>query len=142
MGAYLDLTQLKGLRIGVKRIDDEHMAMAAVMEKINTAMVDQDHDHCVALLNELIQLAAAHFEDEEAFLAEVAYPGLAEHQVFHNEMLLKAKAVREVCEAYHDFDHIRACYQEMLTFLIDDILKGDVTFKSFLEENGLCDAVG
>ncbi|MGB0683485.1 MAG: bacteriohemerythrin [Magnetovibrionaceae bacterium] len=133
MGAVFDTALLESFRLGVPSIDEEHQAMAKTMEKVGKAIEAGDHPACAELLDELINISAAHFQSEEKFLAEIGYPGLDNHRAYHDEMLVKARSIKAICQSYGELDHLRNCYREMAGFLIDDIVKGDMAFKSFLE---------
>ncbi|WP_330359767.1 hemerythrin domain-containing protein [Solemya pervernicosa gill symbiont] len=91
---------------------------------------------CSLLLNELMEVAKEHFRNEEAYLAKVKYPDLAEHAIYHNEMLLKAFQVKQICEGFEEAHDVNACFDELVKFLIDDVLMGDLKFKSYLEYEG------
>lgn len=132
-----DLVWHDFLEIGVEFIDQDHKHLLAIMQNIQGAIVRQDYEECANLLAKLLVEAADHFQREEAYLAEAKYPGLAEHKKYHIELLTQADNVKKICESTETAHDVQACFNGMSRFLIDDILKGDVRFKSYLEHEGL-----
>jgi len=123
--------------IGVEFIDQDHKCLLDIMQDVQDAIIQRDYDGCAKHLSRLLFEATEHFHREEVFLAEVKYPGLAEHMKYHAELLAQAGRVKKVCENTETRHDVQACFKGMARFLIDDILKGDVMFKSHLEHEGL-----
>ena len=132
-----DLVWHDFLEIGVEFIDQDHKHMLAIMQGVQGAIIRKDYAECAKLLARLLAEASEHFQREEAYLSEAKYPGLAEHQKYHAELLVQADNVKKICESTEAGHDIQACFNGMSRFLIDDILKGDVRFKSYLEHEGL-----
>lgn len=125
------------LEIGVDFIDQDHKHLLAIMQEVQSAIIQHDFEACAKLLASLLVEAADHFHREEAFLAEAKYPGLAKHREYHAELLTQAERVKKICENTETAHDVQACFKGMARFLIDDILKGDVQFKSYLEHEGV-----
>ena len=100
-----------------------------------TIEADNQHEGII-LLTSLLKEARAHFSREEKFLYETNFPGLAEHKMYHEELLLKADTTKRICEGIETEHDLQECFDGMSRFLIDDILKGDMKFKSYLEHHG------
>jgi hemerythrin len=132
-----DLVWHDFLEIGVEFIDQDHKHMLAIMQGVQGAIIRKDYAECAKLLASLLVEAAEHFQREEAYLAEARYPGLAEHKKYHAELLTQADNVKKICESTEAGHDVQDCFNGMSRFLIDDILKGDVRFKSYLEHEGL-----
>jgi hemerythrin len=122
--------------IGVDFIDQEHKEILSVMRELRDAIAAGNLDECATIADSMIQEAERHFHNEEEYLAKVNYPGLETHKEYHAKLLLQAKQVKGLCERA-ELDHeLMDCFNAMERFLIDDVLKGDVQFVSFLEYEG------
>lgn len=106
------------------------------MQAVQRAVQEKDYRKCAEELQRLLAEAQGHFAREEAFLAEARYPGLEEHAFYHKSLLLQAEHIRAICEDTESDHDLNACFEEMTQFLIDDILRGDLRFKSYLEYEG------
>ena len=123
--------------IGVDFIDDDHKNLLKIMLDTKLAIEEGDNKKCVMLLTSLLSEARDHFRREEEYLLKAKYPGLEKHKVYHNEMIKKADTTKRICEGIQTDHDLSECFDNMANFLIDDILRGDVVFKSFLEYEGL-----
>jgi len=131
------LQWLDSFSIGIKSIDDDHKKILQVMQDAQTAVENLDYTLCTTLLDELVELGSAHFLNEEKYLAEVSYPYIEEHILYHQELLLKIKAVRAICKDANSQGGLEKCFDGMAEFLVDDILAGDLQFKSYLQSRGM-----
>lgn len=122
--------------IGVDFIDAEHKEILSVMRNMRDALLGSDQEKAYSLSNEIITVSSNHFEHEERFLAEVEYPGIIEHSNYHDELLVQAGKIKDVCVGIETEHDLMTCFDEMRNFLIHDILYGDVMFKSYLEHKG------
>ena len=127
------------LKIGIDFIDDDHRKLLSIMQDIKKAIEEDRQDECVILLTSLLKEASAHFSREEKFLYEAKFPGLAEHKMYHEELLIKANTIKRTCEGIETDHDVKECFDGMANFLIDDILRGDLKFKSYVEYKGLTD---
>lgn len=66
----------------------------------------------------------------------VNYPDLDEHKKYHLELLRQADTTKRVCEGIETEHDLKECFDGMAEFLADDILGGDIVFKSFLHYAG------
>lgn len=133
----VDLDWNEVYEIGVDFIDLEHKKILAIMRNIRDSIIDEKLEECSRLSESLIKEAENHFMHEEGFLEKVKFPGLKEHKKYHEELLIQAKRVKEVCEGVDKDHNLVECFNAMEEFLIDDILNGDLQFVSFLEYEGL-----
>ena len=134
-----DLKWYDFLEIGVDFIDNDHRELLDIMLEIKQAIDIGDKDKCVSLFSSLLKHAEDHFSREEAFLLKVKYPKLERHKKYHKKLLLKADATKRICEDIDTKQDLKECFDMMATFLIDDILRGDIEFKSYLEYEGYLD---
>jgi hemerythrin len=74
--------------VGVSEFDHDHEAMLAVARTLRDVLADDiPSPEVQPLLDELLELALAHFESEEQLLRDTAYPHLTEHVQSHNRLL-------------------------------------------------------
>lgn len=132
----IDLEWHDFLDLGIDFIDTDHRNLLKVMQAIKLAIEENNRNKCVQLLNTLLQDAKDHFSREEEFLLAAKYPELEEHKLYHKELLIKADTTKRICEGIETERDLKECFDNMANFLIDDILKGDIKFKSYLEYEG------
>ncbi len=124
------------LKIGIEFIDNDHKKLLGIMQDIKATIEKDDFDECVTLLTLLLKESAAHFEREEHFLREAKFPGLEAHIEYHQELLSKANTIKKICSGFESDHDLKECFDGMANFLIDDILRGDINFKSYLDYHG------
>jgi len=124
------------LKIGVDFIDEDHKKLLEIMQDVKSSIEEGDNRKCASLLTLLLKEAEEHFSREEGYLLKVNYPELDSHKMYHKELLIKADTTRRICEGIESEHDLNECFDSMSDFLIDDILRGDIKFKSYLEYNG------
>lgn len=132
----LDLVWHDFFTIGVNFIDNDHKKLLRIMSDIKQAVENANDKECVRLLTLLLREAKAHYDREETYLANVNYPQLDEHKIYHKELLEKVDTTKRICEGIETKHDLKECFDGMAKFLIDDILRGDINFKSYLEYEG------
>lgn len=120
-------------------IDEEHRKIVAAINDVSAAITADEYDLCSTLLDDFLKVCTDHFATEERLLGELEYPFLEDHAVFHKELVIKAKAVKTLCMDRNAPDSIRRCFDEMATLLVEDVVRGDLKFVSFLIEKGIVD---
>lgn len=123
--------------LGVPEIDADHRKMFALAKRVGSAVSAGDHALCAEATAEFHDFSLAHFEREEAYLRQAGYGGIDEHAEFHARLLEKAKTMRRACEDLQEGEDLADCYRQVVAFMVDDIVRGDLQFKSFLEEQGI-----
>ncbi|MCF8468362.1 MAG: hemerythrin domain-containing protein [Sneathiella sp.] len=131
------LDWLETFELGVPEVDADHRELLAIMKKIESLADAGAFDDCGPLLDELIDFSVAHFAREEEMLVEVGYPNADIHKEYHGRLLDRARSVKDICKEIRSKDNFKDCCDEMFGFLVDDIVTGDLKFKSFLENKGL-----
>ena len=135
----VELAWLETFEIGLREIDDDHREMLRIMQDIKAAGEARDRETCVRLLDELIDFSKAHFAREEKILHQIEYPSLDVHEAYHADLLERADVVKEACKAIRSDRDFRECCEEMFSFLIDDVISGDMKIKSFVQERRISD---
>jgi hemerythrin len=127
---------LHTFELGHPEIDAQHRTLVDTLNEIGDAIETGALDVCHKLFDSLIDTARRHFADEEALLRQVGFPRAEHHASYHRELIARATAVACLCKESAALDELRNCFRELVNFLIDDIVAGDMDFKSFLEETG------
>jgi len=124
-------------RVGYGDIDEEHQLLLDIINKSWNVSADGGTAGIRRVLDVLASLRAsmsAHFEHEEAEMTRLGYPGVREHAAQHATALIRLSGVEVgICEM-GGIDH-EALY-DLFGVLIDDILRADVPFKTFLQQSG------
>jgi len=131
------LEWLDTFELGVPEIDGDHRAMLDLMKAVQSAMAAGDRKTGEQLLDRLLAFAVGHFDREQALLERWGYPEAETHATYHWNLLSRAVAVRKACAEIENQTSFNECSEEMLSFLVNDVVRGDMKLKSFLEEAGL-----
>lgn len=127
----------KTFETGVPEIDGEHRHLFALAESIGEELGRGDLRLSEAKVRDFIDAAESHFANEEKILVRIGFPDVEDHRVYHASLVAKAKQLREVCHVEKTIEKADACYHEVLAFLVDDVVRGDTQFKSYLHHHGL-----
>ena len=130
---------LESFKTGHPEIDADHMRLVDVINDINDALEDGSFEECRRLFDSFIDVARDHFTREEAILHGTGFPRVAAHSLYHRRLLQRAHSVQAMCTEMSSEDEIRECFEKLVSFFIDDIVRGDLDFKSFLHETGVID---
>lgn len=120
-------------------IDGEHLLIVKSINDVSQAIEAGHYDQCSDLLDEFIDICVRHFKTEEDLLESLSYPNLKNHIVFHRELILKAKSVRVLCMDAENPESLSRCFEEMAALLVEDIIKGDLSFVPFLVDKGVAE---
>ena len=123
--------------IGIEEIDDDHKNILQIMRNVKKAIKSKDFEHCTSLLDDLVSLATTHFQNEEQYLAESSYPYIEEHIRYHQELLLKISEAKKTCDKVNEPVETEHSFNRMAEFLIEDIIAGDLHFKSYFDSRSV-----
>lgn len=88
------------LKVGNTLIDDEHRELITQMGHLHdTILASGEPAAAAAILRELIQSTASHFQSEEAYMQRINYPAFAVHKREHERLLQDANVVLKRFEA-------------------------------------------
>jgi len=78
----------KELEIGNEMIDTQHRMLVLLLKKLDLAITSRMGEKVVmGVLLEVKKFTEFHFLSEENLMAELRYPGLADHERIHSELL-------------------------------------------------------
>ena len=123
------LAWLPSFEVGVDRIDNEHKHLFELARRIPHEL----EAGAGASVTRFIAAVERHFEQEEHILENSGFPGLEEHKRYHRSLLRKARQLQRLCEVERHRGKIDRCYIEVVGFLLDDVVRGDMNFKSHLQ---------
>lgn len=124
--------------IGYGSIDSEHQTLFAIINDMVAEFADVrvvDAAHFANRVANLRDHMAAHFEHEEADMADVRYGETEGHAAHHAAILVRL-------DAFHTKIRSQPTVTAEDTFelfdrLLDDVLRADLAFKDFLVAQGL-----
>ena len=128
---------LETFEIGVPEIDDDHREMLSLMQRVEAAAEAEDYGASGRLLDALMDHSRGHFAREERYLEGVGYPDVEAHRHYHASLIASAEELLATCKAMQSREDVKACCDRMFGFLIDDVIAGDLSFKSYLDEHSL-----
>ena len=80
------------LSVGIPKIDEQHKALIGRLCAVSDAIEAQEGEREIAkTLSFLIDYTETHFSDEETYMKELNYPGLAEQEKKHREFIVTLK---------------------------------------------------
>ena len=81
------MTWTKDMSVGVKKFDEEHMALIKIINMLNTAITSKDpKSRLDEILANLASYTVTHFDHEEELMEKYGYPGYQEHKKQHSEL--------------------------------------------------------
>ncbi len=119
--------------LGIEEIDSEHKNMFGFVTDIEEAIERGNIEECSALVDRFIETSTTHFTNEEVLLTREEYPDVAEHSDYHRSLVQRAKDLKATCEKEIEAGKIENCYLEMVDLLLNDIVRGDLQIKSYLQ---------
>lgn len=116
-------------KTGIELIDEEHKTLFDIIGKVHktiqTELVHDKYDAIMDILDELKEYTRVHFADEENYMREIGYEGLAKQEILHQSFIdklmeLDLNDVDDNQDAYlYDF------LEFLQNWLINHILKVD-----------------
>ena len=116
-------------KTGISLVDEEHKVLFDIIGKIyktiGTELVHDKFDLILDILDELKEYTRVHFADEENYMREIGYEGLAQQEILHQKFI----ETLEDLDLNDVDDNQQAYLYEFLNFLqnwlINHILKVD-----------------
>lgn len=112
--------------LGVERMDIQHARLLELMDEVNSLLKDENKLYKCADIRTILagikEYTKMHFTDEEQYMEETGYEGLAEHKKLHEAFATKVDEfdahVSELSLNTQD-----GMIQELLEYLIDWLQK-------------------
>ncbi len=122
--------------VGVAKLDKQHIKLIKIINKlINITDISASSGTLTDVLTEITEYANYHFETEEKYMRDIGFVDYSSHK---NQHMKFKKQTADFCfEAIQNKDNIPS---EILAYLKDwltnHILKSDMQYKIFLDEQG------
>jgi hemerythrin-like metal-binding protein len=123
--------------VGVKFVDGQHHILFGLINDLHDAMLrGEAKSQMGELLRKLAEYTQTHFTAEEKMMAAAKYPGLADHQLKHRDLI---KQVQEFSSRFEKGE--LALTLDLMNFLRDwltnHIQKVDHDYGPWLNQHGL-----
>jgi len=128
---------METFELGVPEIDSDHRALLDLMRAVQSAAAAHNRERCVQYMDRVRAFSRSHFAREEKLLDDWNYPNTERHASYHADLMARADAVAGACAKIEDAAALEDCCREMMSFLIDDVVRGDHRLKSFLQKADL-----
>jgi hemerythrin len=122
---------------GIRLIDEQHQELFQIVNRLRRLVLEAaDRNEIEGLLEELVTCSERHFASEEAHMAKVGYPDLAQHLAEHASMLA---SLQELLGRFRESDQAMAMMVPtfMEGWLKHHISDGDFGFVSFMKARNL-----
>ena len=131
------LEWVESFTLRVPEIDGDHRTILDMMKVVQSAAAIRDRERVEHYLDRLLYYFQSHFAREEALLERWNCPDLEKHAKYHAGLFERAVETRELCAKIESPEAFDECCGEMMSLLVEDIVRGDMKLKSFLEKAGL-----
>ncbi|MFI5109507.1 MAG: bacteriohemerythrin [Terriglobales bacterium] len=123
--------------VRVKRIDEQHQQLFALINELHEAMREGKRQTIVQdTLRRLAVYTVTHFRAEEELLRKSNFPGLAEHHAEHQKYVARVHQFEEDLKAGHNTTSV-AVLQFLRDWLAEHILRTDRSYSAYLNAQGV-----
>jgi len=123
--------------LGVEGLDNDHQYLFGLAREICEAVDKADFGQCRTRTEGFIDALKKHFAMEEEFLERIGYPDTDAHKDFHKTLVTKAEKLKKLCTDGGEHSKIQECYSDTTAVMLDEIIRGDAMFKSYIEYHGI-----
>ncbi|MEW6601193.1 MAG: bacteriohemerythrin, partial [Nitrospirota bacterium] len=124
--------------VGIKSIDEQHKQIVEMInlmvEYANTSLV---RESTAQTLKALGRYCITHFDEEEALMTRYNYPDIERHKELHYEF--RTRIALFPVDPNEEIATVIAEY--LMDWLVNHMLKDDMQYKIFFEEQGLLDKI-
>lgn len=128
-------------KTGISFVDEQHCRLFEIIRDTDALIHEQflydKYDQIMHLLGELKDYTASHFQDEEALMERIGYPGLAAQKRAHSAFIEKLVEI-DLSELDEIDDHQQAYLLELIQFLLgwlsNHILGSDKQIGEYMRE--------
>ncbi len=123
--------------LGIQAIDDQHKGFFEAGHRLYDAILNCEGEkmveESVAFLRDY---ANRHFQTEEGFMAQHAYPHLAQHKKLHTEFLEVLDGLTDDLELFGPSQHLADRALEITQeWLINHIIEEDARYAFYIKQN-------
>jgi len=130
----MKLTWQKSYDFGIPEIDEGHHRIIDAVNEIYELIDKNLYDRALGKVIHMIAVERKHAAVETELLKRYGYSGIGEHTQYHKQI---HRQMTHLMEALGEGDQpsARQCYEGLCENIMDDILRGDLPFKSLLQHN-------
>ena len=130
-GFYVWTAEELGLE--VEKMDQEHQELVKRMNALYDGVEEEQSPSQIQnLIDDLAEYTVQHFADEEAYMEEIGFTGLATHKIIHQQLL------KQFAEHVENFKKQQKVQPEFFNFLkvwLTAHIKGiDMKYSNFVKE--------
>ena len=108
-------------KTGIEMVDEQHRRLFEIIKETDDLIHEQflydKYDQIMHLLSQLREYTASHFQDEEALMARIGYPGLEAQKRAHSAFIEKLVEI-DLSELDDIDDNQQAYLLELIQFLL------------------------
>jgi hemerythrin-like metal-binding protein len=120
------------LNLNVESIDKEHMNLVLLANTLIDSAKNKNTNITKKTFHELREYTIYHFNNEEAYMKQIAYPKIKEHEKQHELLKKQVKQFQE--DHYHHLEiQSETIVNFMKQWLIDHIIYCDLEIKKYNE---------
>lgn len=120
--------------VGVQEIDEQHRKLAQLANQLHIALQrDEPAEAIMRMFDELLLAIAHHFDTENRYIADYAYPGKAGHEADH------ARLMNEAAQLKGQFSHggELLALHSIKDWLLNHIVHEDKKLAAYLKQRGV-----
>jgi hemerythrin len=123
--------------VGIEQFDDQHKRIFALINKLHDAITQgKGFEALRDVLDDLTDYTKTHFIDEETLMMKYRYPYLSAHRQEHKKLaaqVVKLQGWRKQSDTLLS----PVVLEFLMNWLSNHILKTDMRYKSFLNDQGI-----
>ena len=123
--------------LSVPEIDGDHRVMLDLVNMLDLAIQRGNKEQCEKYVSRLLEFSRMHFSREEQLLESWGYQETGTHRQYHAGMYEQSRENFERLKTLPEIEEFEQLCDEALAYLIDDVIRGDMTLKSYLIEKGI-----
>lgn len=125
---------LPAFETGIPDIDHDHRQIFDLVTELQAAAEANDAGLCRSLASVVMDRAEEHFAMEEWFLRANDFPRRDIHSRYHRQLSRHGRTLAAQVNRADTPEALRLHCKAFLALIIDDIIKGDMDFKSHVQE--------
>ena len=131
-------------KTGIEMVDEQHRRLFEIIKETDDLIHEQflydKYDQIMHLLSQLREYTTSHFQDEEALMTRIGYPGLEAQKRAHSAFI--EKLVEIDLSELDDIDDNQQAYlleliQFLLSWLSNHIIGADKKIGAYITEKGI-----
>lgn len=127
------IESIEDFLVGLPAIDDDHRLLVSTINRIGAEIEEASYELCISLFDSFEESAITHFRREEEILERLGYPEIERHRSYHGDLVQMVRELKSLGYDKVSKDALFRRFVEMADFVVDDILRGDLEFKDFLQ---------